>query len=68
MYNKNSDFDNTKYENETGFKNLYKLPFYKKNFQSQINQGYLVDSGKNKKALKDFQDLIEIIIHKCNIS
>jgi hypothetical protein len=64
MCTKNSGYANNKYEIETGFQCTYELPYYTKNFQSYMNQGYLVNSGYNKTAQEDFTQLTTKILSK----
>jgi MinD-like ATPase involved in chromosome partitioning or flagellar assembly len=68
MCNKSTGFINSKYELETGIKNLFQLPYYSKNFQASINNGYLINSGYNKPAYTDFTDLTKILLTETGIN
>lgn len=65
---KTSGFNNSKYELDTGIRNIFQLPDYQKNFQSYINQGYMLNSNYNKGAYSDFLKLTQIILNMSDIN
>jgi MinD-like ATPase involved in chromosome partitioning or flagellar assembly len=65
--NKSSNFNNSKYELDIGIKNIFQFPYYSKNFQSYINQGYMINSQFNKSFFADFSKFTQLLLNELGL-